>query len=302
MTRRSFLIFVLILTAIILFFSSAFILPLVYIYNKNLLATVGLLLASALAGALTIAVMLNYLSPTVNRGVTLLRHYNRLENLTHPLLARLSIEAPGSYHHSINVANLSQKAAKCLGADGNLTRLASYYHDIGKIVHPEVYIENQGETKKQFKKQSEIKRTAKIIISHPKQGVKIAEKFHLPEEIINIIAEHHGTTLARFLYDDAKHFGQPDKNDFRYPGPKPETPESAIVMLADCLEAATRGEKFANRASLAKIVDNVIENKISERQLHNLNFSDLELQKIRNSFIDTLSIIYHQRINVTKDG
>lgn len=301
MNRQSFLIFLLFLTLIILFFSSAFLLPVVYTYNKNITTIIALLVASSLASALVIAIILNYLSPTISEGIALLKRYGRLENLTHPLLIRLSTEAPGSYHHSINVANLSQRAAKSIGADANLSRIAAYYHDVGKLIHPEIYIENQSQYRKSYKNLSQLKKAAKIIVGHPKAGTKIATEYKLPEEVINIISEHHGTTFARFLWEEGRDLGQVYKDDFRYLGPKPTTSESVIVMLADCVEAATKGAKNLNQEKIAVIVDEVIKEKISEKQFRNLNFGNRNLVRIRDSFISTLSSMYHQRINITPD-
>jgi len=297
-SKKYFLFFVLTLFLIILFFSSAFILPVLYTYTRNITKLIVLLALSSLASGVAIALILTYLSPTISEGISLIKRYSRLENLNHPLLVRLSTEAPGSYHHSISVANLGQKAAKALGADSTLARIAGYYHDIGKLIHPEIYIENQSQAKEKFKSLGQVYKVAKIITSHTKKGVEIAQHYRLPEEISNIIAEHHGSTLARFLYEEAKEFGIPEKNNFRYSGPKPQTIESAIIMLADCVEAATKGAKILDRARISEIVDKIIEDKIAEKQFHNLRISETELQKIRTSFIDTLSLMYHQRIYI----
>lgn len=296
--RKYFLFFVIILTVIILFFSSAFILPVAYIYTKSTVKVIMLLSLSSIASALTIAVIATYLSPTVNEGIMIMKRYGRLENFNHPLLLRLSTEAPGSFHHSINVAILAQKAAKKIGADSNLVRIASYYHDIGKLIHPEIYIENQRQYKEKFKNLTQIKKIAKIITKHAKIGAKIAADYHLPDEIVDIIAEHHGSTIAKFLYDSAENFADVDKNDFKYPGPKPQTAESVIVMLADCVEAATKGSHELDDQKIAEIVDKTIEDKIAEKQFYNLRLSAQIFQKIRNSFIDTLSSMYHQRIYI----
>ncbi len=301
MNRRTFLLFVSLLTVIILFFSSAFLLPVIYTYSKNATTLILLLLISSLASSLTIAIIMIYLSPTVNEGIALLKRYGRLENMTHPLLVRLSSEAPGTYHHCVNVANLAQRAAKRIGADTNLTRIASYYHDVGKLLHPEIYIENQSESREQFKGLAQIKKIAKIIVSHAKNGAKIAEEYKMPEEIVNIIAEHHGSTQAKFLYLEAKKNADVDTNDFKYLGPKPSTPESAIIMLADCIEAATKGAKDLNREKISEIVDKTIEEKIAEKQFYNLNFGNRELAQIRDSFVSSLSSMYHQRIFIEEN-
>lgn len=299
MNLRSFLFFVSFLTLVILFFSSAFLLPVVYTYSKNITTIIALIFASSLASALMIAIILNYLSPTISEGIALLKRYGRLENLTHPLLVRLSTEAPGTYHHSINVANLSQRAAKSINVDANLSRIAAYYHDVGKLIHPEIYIENQSRYREEYKSLTQVKKAAKIITNHTKTGAKIAGEFKLPDEVINIISEHHGSTYTRFLYEEGKKLGEVSKKDFFYPGPKPTTIESAIVMLADCVEAATKGASDLTHDKIATIVDRVIEEKISEKQFYNLNLNNRNLVRIRDSFVGTLSSMYHQRINIT---
>jgi len=299
---KYFLFLVLILTSIILFFSTAFILPIIYTYTKNATKPLIFIILSSLASGITIALIISYLSPTVSEGILLIKRYWRLENLNHPLLVRLSTEAPGSYHHSINVSLLAQKAARNVGADANLVRLAGYYHDIGKLFHPEIYIENQSQNVEELKTLFQIKKVTKIITNHALRGARIAEKYKLPDEITNIIAEHHGSTITQFLYNEAKTLGAVKKAGFRYPGPKPQTVESAIIMLADCLEAATKGAKDLNREKISQIVDTIIEERIKEKQFYNLKISDQSWQKIRNSFIATLTTMYHQRILISKNN
>lgn len=294
--KKTLIILLLFLFIVILFFNSVFIFPAFYSEPLNFENLVLLIFIMSFFSAVVISTLLVYALPQFNADISLSKKFTRLESLNHPLLLKLSTQAPGSYHHSINVANLSHQAAKSIGANASLVRIASYYHDIGKIIHPETYIENQNGRKIINNNLSQINKIAKIITSHALSGKEIAKKYDLPEEIIQIISEHHGTTLAKFLFNQAKEIGSPNIKNFRYPGPKPQTVESLVVMLADCIEAAAKGLKDLDRTNIAKLVDNIIKEKIDEKQFSNINFSSSDYQKIRNSFIKTLLSMYHQRI------
>lgn len=279
-----------------IFFVLVLIFPILYagINNINYLS-IALILAVFFSSLVTTIFFIYYFWGADNSKISA-KKYNRLESLNHPLLFKLSTEAPGSYHHSVNVANLSHRAAKAVGANSSLVRLAGYYHDTGKIIHPEIFIENQGYKKIEIRNKRQILRAAKIITAHPKVGKKIAEEYNLPEEIIQIIAEHHGTTVAKFLYNHAKDFGKIKISDFRYGGPKPQSIESVIVMLSDCVEAATKASRELDKKKITKIVDNIISEKIEEKQFVNVSIKPVEFQRIRNSLIETLFSMYHQRI------
>lgn len=226
----------------------------------------------------------------------------RFESLSHPLLIRLSLEAPGTYHHSLMVANLSYKAAKEIGADTILTRAGSYYHDIGKLLNPLIFIENQNGGGDLFFSQDKIKadfvKSSKMIIEHVTYGFSLGEKNSLPKEILVFIAEHHGTTTTRFFLEEAKKRGfKVKKSEFQYPGPKPLSRESAIVMLADAIEAKIRLVEKLNSESIKEIVDEIINERVSEKELDLSGMSQIDLEKIRKSFNETLLTIHHQRIN-----
>ncbi len=227
-----------------------------------------------------------------------LRQMYRFESLSHPLLLRLSYEAPGTYHHSINVSILSQKAAKAIGADALLVRLGAYYHDIGKLEIPTQYIENQSGAEIPHTEDAEsIRKDANKIISHVKQGIEIAEENHLPAEVINLISEHHGTTRVLYFYELAKEKGlNIKKTDFKYSGPTPQSKEAVILMLADSCEAAARAVSNLSKEGIAELVSNAIEDKISEHQIENSGISQNDLTKVKDSLIETLSSIYHQRM------
>lgn len=285
--------FILILT---IFFNSIVFIPFFYaelISDKTLLP---LILISSMLSSMVISILFIYIPAGIEDKKNAKQQLFRLGNLNHPLLLRLSTEAPGSYHHSINVSTLSHKAAKSIGANALLVRIGAYYHDIGKIDNPAVYIENQSTGTDKKLSFLQIKKISKVIINHPAIGRKIAEKANLPEEIIQIIVEHHGTTSAKYLYEQAKIKGNVDINDYSYTGPKPQTIESAIVMLADCIEASSKSFKSMDKLQIIDIVDSTIQEKIAEKQFSRIDISPSTYRKIRNSFIDTLCSIYHQRI------
>jgi hypothetical protein len=294
--KKTLILLLLSLFLTILFFNSVFTFPAFYVKNLNFNTLIILIFTMSFFSAFAISTLIIYVLPQINKDISLNKRFTRLESLNHPLLLKLSTGAPGSYHHSVNVANLSHQAAKSVGANAALVRIASYYHDIGKIVYPETYIENQNSRRLTNKTLGQINRTAKIIINHALLGKKIAEEYGLPDEIIQIISEHHGNTHAKFLYDQSKELGSLNIKNFRYPGPKPQTAESLIVMLADCVEAAAKAERDMNKSNIEHLVDSIIRDKINEKQFSNINFSSSDYQKVRNSFVKTLSSIYHQRI------
>lgn len=262
-----------------------------------------LLVVASLFAGLTISIGYSAFSPLFSDAIVVLRRLLRFESLSNPLLLRLSYEAPGTFHHVVNVSILAQKAAKSIGADTLLVRIGAYYHDIGKLYNPALFIENQsGDEIPRTEDLEKIKMTAQQIIAHVKKGLEIAEQNHLPPEITSFIAEHHGTTKMLYFYEEAKKKGlKVRKIDFKYAGPAPLSKESAIVMLADSVEAAARavseptGDKFTN------MVEDTIREKIGENQLRNCRLTEDDLAKIKLSLSDSLKSIYHQRM-VKKDA
>lgn len=173
-------------------------------------------------------------------GITTHLQLLELAHPTQPLLARLAREAPGTYHHSLVVGNLAEAAAEAVGADPLLTRVAVLYHDIGKVLHPELYVENQANRVNVHDVLDPVT-SARLIKEHVTEGVKLAKRARLPKPIVEIIQQHHGTTLIKYFYAKAKELGLPvEEEEFRYPGPRPQSKEAAIVMLADSVEAAVR--------------------------------------------------------------
>lgn len=226
---------------------------------------------------------------------------NQLANLNHPLLKLLIEKAPGSYHHSILVANLAANAVEEIGGDSLLTRVAAYYHDIGKTVHPLFFVENLSGGIESPHQMITPEESASIIIDHVEQGVRILEDYQMPQSIIDICQEHHGTTLTQYFYFQAKQekLNLPEDN-FRYPGPKPQSKESAITMIADSLEAASRSLKDYSQQSIEGLVDGIIQGKIRDEQFSECGLTVDELRLVRKSFVSGLASMYHTRIEYPK--
>ena len=262
-----------------------------------ILKIVILLVASVLMSAiLTIGVSI--MNPVLSDTMATLRRMLRVESLSNPLLLRMSSEAPGTYHHSMNVSSLAQKAAKSIGADALLVRSAAYYHDIGKLDNPHAYVENQSGIEVPTSENAEsIRRDAKEIISHVEKGIKIAQENKLPDEIIDLIRQHHGTTCALYFYVIAKERGlKIKKTDLRYSGPTPQSKEAAILMLADCVEATAKAQQVLTPEKIESIVGSTIEERLADKQFKSSGLSDLDLAKIKTAMKETLRSIYHQRI------
>ncbi|MBU3181581.1 HD family phosphohydrolase [Clostridium psychrophilum] len=222
-----------------------------------------------------------------------------LSNPNHPLLKRLLLEAPGSYHHSVLVANLSEVAAEVVEANPALARVAAYYHDIGKIKRPYFFKENQLGNDNPHDKITPNLSTL-IIISHVKDGLELAKKYKIPKVIQDVIVQHHGTTLVKYFYVTMKNSSEnPDdikEEDFRYQGPNPESKEAAIIMLADAVEAAVRSIQNPTKGKIEEMVNNLIKSRLNDGQLNNCDLTLKDLEKIRKAFMKVLSGIYHERI------
>lgn len=252
---------------------------------------------ACLVSAITIAFLVIFTAPVLKDFLITYRRLLRLENLSHPLLMRLSAEAPGTYHHSIAVANLANKAAKAIGADSLLTRIGGYYHDIGKLKNPQNFIENQKNEENIHEKLDNPKESVQLIIEHVKNGLKLAEEYKLPQEVIAFIPEHQGTMLINYFYEKSKESGlKIKKSDFRYPGPKPLSRETAVLMLADAIEAIIRLLDNVTPEKIQEIVDNVIKERLNDNQLELSGLTMREINTMSNSFIETLLSMFHQRI------
>ena len=259
---------------------------------NSLLTVVGVLLS----GILTIGI-LPFLENTFDVVTTL--KLLELSNPNSPLLRKLLMESPGTYHHSMLVANLAEMAAEEVGANPVVTRIGAYYHDVGKTSRPYFFKENQiGNENPHDKITAAL--SARIIISHVKDGVELAKEYKLPKVIQDIIAEHHGTTFVKYFYITEKNNSDdPDsinEDDYKYPGPIPSTKESGIIMLADSVEAAVRSITEPTSEKIEQMVSNIIDGKIKDKQLNNCDLTFKDLDKIKECFLKALKGIYHQRI------
>jgi len=221
-----------------------------------------------------------------------------MTNPDHPLLRKLLMEAPGTYYHSLIVENLAERAAKEAGANERIIRTAALYHDIGKIKRPQYFIENllPGQNNPHDNLSPYI--SALIIKSHPKDGAIILRNYKFPKNIIDIVEQHHGTSLINYFYNKQIQISKKyvPEDDFRYPGPKPESKEAAIVMLADSIEAATRTITNITPETIEKVIREVIREKLTDGQLENSKLTLEELEKIAQSFIKTIIELRHPRI------
>jgi hypothetical protein len=260
---------------------------------------------SILSGALC-GVLVSGVAPVVETvfGYTTDVKLLELANREQSLLRELELRAPGTYHHSMMVGHLAEKAAEAIGANALLAKVAGYYHDIGKMRRPQFFVENvtvtQGENRHEKLSPS---MSARIIQAHVKDGVEMAEKHKLALPILKGIAEHHGTSVIRFFYEKAKEMADPEKgdliaeHDYRYPGPKPQTREAGILMLADSVEAASRTLFDTSPARVQQLVQRIINNYFRDGQLDECSLTLRDLHAIARTFIETLSAIRHERID-----
>lgn len=216
------------------------------------------------------------------------------------LLRRLSVEAPGTYQHCLVVGNLAESAARAIGANGLFCRVATLYHDIGKLFNPHYFTENQlgGFNIHQLLTPLE---STQVIIAHVPEGEALARKHRLPQSFIDIIREHHGTTLVYYFYHKQleQMGGEEDKVDeklFRYPGPKPHTKESVIIMLADTIEAASRSLDEITEEALNAMVDKLVKDKAEDNQLDDCQLTFEELGIVKKTLVKTLAITGHLRV------
>src|SRR6266705_887664 len=280
---------------------------------------IGLQSALAIGNGLVTAMIVGGALPILENlfGITTDISWLEASDLNHPLLRRMTIEAPGTYHHSLVVANLAEAAAEAIGANATLCRVCSYFHDVGKLIKPEYFTENMSFERNPHDDLAPTM-SALIIIAHVKEGVDLALKYKLNQRIIDIIQEHHGTSLVRYFYqralqqyEDARAGGKimklreddiPDvrEESFRYSGPKPQTRESAIVSLADTVESASRSLEKPTPQKIESMVNELIEERITYRQLDDCDLTLGELKVIAERFRFTLLMMLHSRIAYPK--
>jgi hypothetical protein len=269
----------------------------------NLYPLLGAALLNGIASASLTVILQFFLAQFL--GMTTALQLMEISRPDHPLLQRLLRNAPGTYQHSLQVANLAEQAAERIGADPLLTRVGALYHDVGKVVNPMFFIENQVPGMQNPHDKLEATASAQIIIRHVPDGLELARKHRIPRRIQDFIAEHHGTMITRYQYAKAVEAANGDESEvneaqFQYPGPRPGSRESAILMLADGSEARVRAENPKDDDELRKIVKSVVDNRVSSGQLDNTNMTLRDLDQITDSFSATLRGIYHPRIEYPK--
>jgi putative nucleotidyltransferase with HDIG domain len=260
-------------------------------------------MACGFGGGVLVAVLVSFLLPLLESMFNILTDVRLLElsNLNNPLLRRLAVETPGSYNHSVIVGTLAEAAAEAIGANALFCRVAAYYHDVGKMLKPSYFIENQREGDNRHDRLSP-HMSALVIASHVKEGYELAKSYGLPQAVLDIIPQHHGTRKINYFYQKALQSGnggtgEVQESDFRYPGPKPQTKEAAIFMLSDSIEAAARTLEDPSPARFKGLIRKIASDVVLDDQLDecDLTFSDLE--KAEAAFLRTLSSIYHHRID-----
>ncbi len=254
--------------------------------------------------ALLSGLFMTALLPFLEWGFDIQTDINLLElsDANHPMLKALVQRAPGTYNHSINVASISEAAADAIGANGLLCRVGAYFHDIGKMRKPAYFIENQASGENKHDDLNPAMSTL-VIIAHVKEGAEMARQYDLPDRIIDLIEQHHGTTLVSYFFDRAtKQNKQNDEStrikevDYRYPGPKPQTREAAVVMLADSVESASRALREPTPSRIEKLVNELAKHKLDDGQFDECDITLKQLHIIQESLIKSLNAMYHARI------
>jgi len=255
----------------------------------------------AAIGGLSVIAIVTLLLPLieylfkVTTDITLLE----LLDLDQPIMKNLMVTAPGTYHHSVIVGNLVEAAAETVGANPLLARVSAYYHDIGKIKMPDYFVENQsGSISKHDKLTPHM--SSMIITNHVKEGVELAHQYKLPEAIVDIIKQHHGNMTVSYFYEKAKEKSEndaPAEEDYKYPGPKPQTRVAALVMMADAVEAASKVLNDPTPARIESLVDRIINHIFLEGQLDECELTLKDIHEIKTRFTFILTGIFHKRID-----
>lgn len=274
------------------------VLPLFSLYDLDLLKIClfnGIISAAVVIGFLP---LFEYLFRVVT-NISLLE----LSDFNNPLLKKMILEAPGTYQHSLVVANLAESATESIGANPLLARVGAYYHDIGKIPKAHYFVENQIPYRDVHKglKPSISKM---IIMKHVKEGIEMAKKFHINPRIIDFIAQHHGKSLVYYFYQRARELESENEREeeYRYPGPRAQSKETAIVALADTIEALSRTLEEPTPARIEEMIQNVVKRKFIEGELDESDLTLKDLEKIQKSFTRILNAIFHTRINYPQNG
>ena len=250
-----------------------------------------------LSGGVLSAVLLLGTLPLWENLFGMLTPYKLMElaDPNQPLIKRLLTEAPGTYHHSVMVANLAESAAEAIGADALLARVGAYYHDIGKLNDPDLFKENQSGDNPHDR--MDPLESAQAILSHVRDGLLLARQHRLPQAVRTFIAEHHGTTLVKYFYHKAQaEESGVDDNKYRYPGPLPQTRESAIVMLADAVESAARSMRGAGWDRIQETIVSLMNERMEEGQLDECALTVAQVRQMQGLFLHALKSLYHERV------
>jgi len=271
----------------------------------RLLQSVGFIFASGLLTAVLVIGMMPFFEVTF--GILSALKLVELSNPNHPLLRKLLTETPGTYHHSLMVGNLSEAAAEAVGANGLLCRVGSFYHDVGKTKRPNYFIENQNGGVNPHDK-LDPKVSASIIIAHAKDGAEMLKQHKLPKPIRDIAEQHHGTTFLKFFYykaaKQAEEQGKPNEyteDDFRYPGPKAQSKEAAIVGIADSVEAAVRSLAHPTVEQVESIIGKIIKDRLDDQQFNECDLTLREMDQIAQTLKETVIGMFHSRIEYPDD-
>jgi putative nucleotidyltransferase with HDIG domain len=255
------------------------------------------------AGGIVTSILVSFLLPLLESAFNILTDVRLLElsNLENPLLRRLALESPGSYHHSITVGTLAESAAEAIGANALFCRVAALYHDVGKMLKPTYFVENQkGGDNRHDRLSPHL--SARVIASHVRDGIELARSHGVPPDILDVIPQHHGTRRINFFFQKARRGGPSGaeavrESDFRYPGPRPQTREAALIMLADSIEAAARSLDDPIPARLKGVVNTIVSDVVLDDQFSECDLSFSDLERVRAAFFRTLCSIHHHRID-----
>ena len=262
--------------------------------QQTMLVFLFLLLSGFLSFLLPV-ILMPYLSYVFEDSSVLL--WAELSNPNQPLLKDLITQAPGTYHHSLMVANISANCVEAIGGDSQLARVACYYHDIGKLEHPFFFIENLPGHMESPHNMISAEESAQIIFNHVTKGVEILTQHQLPQAVIDICAQHHGTTLMKYFYAEAlKNNPDVKEEDFRYPGPKPQTKEAAIINIVDSAEAATRAMKEPTLEKVEALVHSIIMNRLEDEQFVECDITMKEIAIVEKMIVTSLNGTFHSRI------
>ena len=262
--------------------------------QQTMLVFLFLLLSGFLSFILPV-ILMPYLSYVFEDSSVLL--WAELSNPNQPLLKDLITQAPGTYHHSLMVANISANCVEAIGGDSQLARVACYYHDIGKLEHPLFFIENLPGNMESPHKMLSAEESVHIIFNHVTKGVEILKQHQLPQSVIDICAQHHGTTLMKYFYAEAlKNNPDVKEEDFRYPGPKPQTKEAAIINIVDSAEAATRAMKEPTLEKVEALVHSIIMNRLEDEQFVECDITMKEIAIVEKMIVTSLNGTFHSRI------